>query len=197
MKTYNCCSVYIHTNKTNGKVYIGMTTRPVEKRWQNGKGYHSMRFGRAIKKYGWDGFDHIVVASDLLRQDAFKLEKELIDKYDATNPANGYNEALGGGGGGMYNKHHTNEAKQKISQFSKERGFTEEHKKHISEAKSGAKHHRAKPVYQYDLDGKLIKVWEYASLATKQLGINKGNIGEVCYGRRKTAGGFVWSYEAR
>lgn len=31
--------------------------------------------------------------------------------------------------------------------------------------------------------------------ASKELKINKGNIGETCNGHRKSAGGFIWKYE--
>ena len=31
--------VYIHTNKINGKRYIGQTCQPLERRFANGKGY--------------------------------------------------------------------------------------------------------------------------------------------------------------
>lgn len=199
MKTYQDRDhqVYMHINKFNGKVYIGITSRSVKDRWQNGKGYHGMRFERAIKKYGWDGFEHIVIAKGLSQKEACAMEKDLIAEYDATNREKGYNSALGGEGGGMYGKHHTEEAKRKIKEARIRDGFTEEHKRHISESKQGAKHHHAKPVYQYSRDGKLIKVWEYMSLAAKELGINKANIGEACNGNRKSAGGFCWAYEPR
>lgn len=55
-------TVYMHENKTNHKKYIGITSKPPEKRWKNGANYqncHAMR--RAIEKYGWDGFDHIIL----------------------------------------------------------------------------------------------------------------------------------------
>lgn len=187
----------MHINKKNGKVYIGITSQEVEDRWMNGKGYSSMYFSRAIAKYGWEGFDHVVIANGLTKEEACSLEKELICRYDATNHEKGYNCAKGGEGGGMYKKHHTEEAKQKIREARIRDGFTEEHKKHISESKQGAKHHFAKPVYQYSRDGNLIKVWEYMSLASKELGINKANLGEACNGNRKSAGGFCWAYEPR
>ena len=101
----------------------------------------------------------------------------------------------GGGGGGMYKKHHTEEAKEKISKARKEIGFSAEHKKHISEAKSGTKHHQAKKVYQYTKDMEFIKEWSYMTEASNELGICKGNISLCCLGKRPSAGGFVWKYE--
>lgn len=192
MKQY---TVYKHTNKINGKVYIGITCQNVKDRWGRGSTYQAQHFGRAIKKYGWDSFEHLIIAKCLSRKDACELERLLIKAYDSTNPQKGYNEALGGDGGGMYKKHHTKESKEKISKARKKNGFTETHKKHISESKQGVKHHFAKKVFQYTKDGEFIKEWEYMSLAAKELKISKGNIGQVCNGNRKTAGGFIWKYE--
>ena len=36
----NCWSVYVHTNITNGKKYVRITSRSVERRWQNGNEYN-------------------------------------------------------------------------------------------------------------------------------------------------------------
>lgn len=59
-------TVYMHTNKTNLKRYIGITGQTVQERWRDGKGYKScILFNRAIQKYGWDGFEHEIVASNL------------------------------------------------------------------------------------------------------------------------------------
>lgn len=191
----NSYIVYKHTNKNNGKVYIGMTCQNAEDRWKNGHGYHNQHFNNAIEKYGWANFSHEVIAENLSKEDACELERILIKAYDATDPSKGYNQSLGGDGGGMYKKHHSEETKKRISQARKEAGFTEEHKKHISESKSGANHHFAKKVYQYTKDGKFIREWDYMSLAAEELHIYKANICGVCNGRRKTAGGYVWSYE--
>ena len=53
----------------------------------------------------------------------------------------------------------------------------------------------SKRVCQIDLNGKLIKTWDCATDAQRELGVNQTCICEVCKGRRKTAGGFVWIYE--
>ena len=112
--------VYIHRNKTNGKVYVGITCRPLEERWNNGKGYNpDSHFGRAIQKYGWDGFEHEIVRENLCRADANEHEKKLIQQYDSTNREKGYNTTEGGdGSAGMK---HTDETKTKLSEMAKER----------------------------------------------------------------------------
>ena len=188
-------TVYKHTNKINGKVYIGITKRPVLERWRVGKGYKSQYFSRAIAKYGWDNFDHEIIDTGLSKRDACQREKALIKAHKSHLTAYGYNMTWGGDGGGMLNHCHTDSAKEKIRIARKRIGFSEKHKQHISIAKTGLNHHFAKKVYQYDKSGNFIKEWPYMSLAANQLNISKGNIGEVCNGNRKTAGGFIWKYE--
>lgn len=91
--------VYVHTNKTNGKRYVGITSMEPEKRWANGHGYRSnVLFYRAIQKYGWDGFDHDILACGLTKQEACKMEVAMIANYDLVNPKKGYNLDHGGNG---------------------------------------------------------------------------------------------------
>lgn len=54
---------------------------------------------------------------------------------------------------------------------------------------------KKRPILQYSLDGKFIKEWEAISYASKDLGINPGNIANVAKGVTKTAGGFLWRYK--
>ena len=73
--------VYVHTSPNNKK-YIGITSmNPPERRWKNGAGYsHNLYFSNAIKKYGWDGFSHDIIASNLTKDEAENFEKILILK---------------------------------------------------------------------------------------------------------------------
>lgn len=93
-----CWTVYVHTNKINGKKYIGITSRKPEVRWEkDGKGYREGKFRYAIQKYGWDNFDHEIIATGLTNDEANKMEIELIDKFNTRDDNYGYNIVIGGG----------------------------------------------------------------------------------------------------
>lgn len=95
--------VYIHKNILNGKVYVGQTCNLSERWRNNGKNYfNSIKFYNAIKKYGWDNFTHEVAYSNLNKQAADKLEKELIHKYNSIEE--GYNLKEGGSRGELSTK---------------------------------------------------------------------------------------------
>ena len=67
----------MHKNKINDKVYIGITSRDAKDRWGvNGSGYgeQQIAFKNAIDKYGWDGFEHIIIAENLTQQEASEME---------------------------------------------------------------------------------------------------------------------------
>lgn len=113
--------VYCHTNKTNGKRYVGITSRNTKERWQGGKNYkHNAHFTSAIKKYGWDGFDHEVIITGVDKEYAESFEKMLINLYHSQDRLYGYNKSSGG------------ESASGVK-------FTEERKKKISDALTGIK----------------------------------------------------------
>lgn len=66
----------------------------------------------------------------------------------------------------------------------------------MSDAKKGKSSNRkGKPVNQFSLDGKLISTYKSIKEAAVHNNIDKCNIGSVCKGIRKSAGGFIWKYE--
>ena len=95
MKENNWC-VYMHTNKSNGKKYIGISKNPQARWGSNGHRYKKQYFGDAIKKYGWDGFVHEILFSGLSEHDACEKEIQLISKYKTCNSKYGYNILPGG-----------------------------------------------------------------------------------------------------
>jgi hypothetical protein len=95
-------TVYMHVNKTNNKKYIGITSQKPERRWKNGLGYTSQYFANAIKKYGWDGFDHFILCDGLEENEAKEMEMALIAEHNTTDADLGYNCTLGGDGSSKY-----------------------------------------------------------------------------------------------
>ena len=159
-------TVYVHISP-NGKRYYGTTKLKVKKRWRRGNGYKNNKyFTEAIEKYGWDNFEHIIVAKGLPKDDAYWLEEELIKAWDTTNRDKGYNIEKGGKYGAkglkrseeakkkmsesrpdisgennpMYGKHHTEETRKKLSKANSGKHPSEEARKKMSKARIG-KHH--------------------------------------------------------
>ena len=100
--------VYCHTNKINGKKYIGITCQDAEVRWgYKGNNYLQKQpyFAAAIKKYGWENFTHEILFEGLTAQEAHDKEIELIAYYHTyvgDSECWGYNLTRGGFGGVKY-----------------------------------------------------------------------------------------------
>lgn len=136
--------VYAHIFP-NGKIYIGITSQLVQRRWRNGKAYSSnVRMTRAINKYGWDNIEHQILFDGLAQSTAEQIEKELIYRLSLQDESRGYNIA----GGGTHPQH-SEETRRKIGEKSFGRTHTEKFKKWISEKNSGpgnymfGRHHSA------------------------------------------------------
>lgn len=124
----NTWCVYMHINIVNNKVYIGQTCKqPPEHRWGNGSGYREDTqpvFYRAIQKYGWENFEHRIVAEGLTKEEANQMEIELIAEYKSNchrynNPSYGYN--MTDGGEGSVGHKHSDTTRAILSEIAKER----------------------------------------------------------------------------
>lgn len=151
----NNYTVYIHTSPSL-KSYIGITGQKLNERWRNGNGYpNNNYFTYAIKKYGWDNFEHIIIASNITKEEACNFEVLLIEKLHTTNRKYGYNISSGGENGNPYagkTKEEIDEIRRKISEsckglHSKENNpmwgkhLSEETRKKMSDLRKGEKHH--------------------------------------------------------
>lgn len=139
----NYC-VYVHISPS-GKIYVGQTGVGIEKRWgKNGKRYLHKKgdkythpaFANAILKYGWDCFNHEIVASSLTKEEADNFEKLLIKELDTMNPKYGYNCMSGGSNGS-----HSEESRKKISESRKGRKLSEETKRKMAESANRGEDH--------------------------------------------------------
>ena len=217
-------TVYQHKNKINGKNYFGITSRnPVERWRKDGSGYKtSPHFYSAIQKYGWDNFEHIILFTNLTKEEACLKEKELIKQYNSMNREYGYNSTSGGemfvmneetkqkisnsmkGKKNGLNHPCSEEKKRKISEAQKGRSFTEEHKQKLSEAAkkrhvpcSEEKKQKLSKNYPHKKKvycQELDTVYESVQECGRQLGIPATNISKLCRGRGKTLNGYHLKY---
>jgi len=157
--------VYMHI-APNGKKYIGITGGKVSRRWRkDGTGYKGQAFYNAIKKYGWDNFEHIIISDNLTQKEACQMEIDLIKKYKTTNKKHGYNRSTGG----------------EISSVGS-RWTQKQYKKFT------------KPIIQYTLDGKFVKEWNFLREIEESLGYSSTDISSCCLKKLRTSNGYVWRH---
>ena len=95
--------VYFVFCVVNGRGYIGKTNN-IKKRWSGhcGKFSSCKHLSRAVQKYGREQFRVWVLHSNLSEEQAYSIEKNLIDQLDMIK--NGYNMVDGGSGFGSGDK---------------------------------------------------------------------------------------------
>ena len=160
--------VYMHVNKVNGKKYVGIT-KNATKRWRNGNGYcRNKHFFDAIKKYGWDGFAHLVMRIKMTLQEALKEEERLIALYRTQDKERGYNLSSGG-------EHPTQGEETRLLMSINHGGGTE-----------------CAPVMCVENGA----IYESINAASRATGINKKGISGCCRGIKhyNTAGGYHWEF---
>lgn len=212
--------IYKISNQINNKVYIGQTSRTIEKRWkdhQKSAIIDQTPLYRAMRKYGIDQF-HISeiekCSDDLLN------EREIywIDYYNSYY--NGYNATLGGNGHVKYSKEEIfslwqeGKTEREISNIlgcaSKVIvGALDSYEVPASERVSRSAQVRAQkngtPIEQYTLDGRYITTFSSSGEAETRTGISQDEINRCCIiAQRKrydtiyytsSAGGYIWKRE--
>ena len=107
----------------NGKQYIGITNN-VFRRWKHGEGYVTNKeMYKAIQQYGWENIRHNILADNLTRGEAQKLEKKYIKENDTIN--HGYNKSEGGAVGKSYLSYHVSEMLHKARVYPIMREYVE------------------------------------------------------------------------
>ena len=222
MRTYY---VYMHINKINNKAYIGLTSRTnPEYRWRKGDGYSTQpKFYRAILKYGWDSFEHIIIESNLSKAAAKQLERQLIKQYDTI--ANGYNVDEGGSANTHLKKaiYLIDKYKNILAEFSCAEdaahelglnassitGCCNSPHRHLTlhgylfcykdnydafVIKEKLCHPNSKKICQVSNTGKIIATYNSIQQAARLNNLSASHITACCKGKRNSIGGYFWSY---
>lgn len=217
--------VYEHVNLFNNKRYIGITSQIPEVRWQRGSGYRENTiFFRAIKKYGWDNFEHNILYEGLSNREALEIESTLIKKYKSLgvsyNISDGYEELgiskripiivydTGGNYVGAYISIHKASIELGIPETNITMALS--NKYNITQAKGyvflkegdnildkvNKRHSSARrPVIQLTKNEQILAEFNSVSDAANSLGCGTGSISNCLKGRYKTAAGYKWRYK--
>ncbi|CAB4130667.1 grpIintron_endo, group I intron endonuclease [uncultured Caudovirales phage] len=133
---------YLIRNKINGKGYIGITTRSIERRWYEHRFVENScgkLLSKSIKKYGEEFFEITVLASAIDCVENLKeLEKQLISQNNTVVPL-GYN--LTSGGDGVFGFKHSKESIERMSAQRRGKKQSESTKQKMHEAHLGEKNH--------------------------------------------------------
>lgn len=174
------------------KWYIGQTVEPKMRFYRHIKSLvhkDNNYFHRALRKYGLENFVYCILEENVLRENLNMKEQEWIEYYDSFY--NGYNMTTGGG-----QTIFSEESRRKLSNSLKGRDVWNKGKTGIYSEETIQKMSIAKnkSVIQYDLNDNYIDVFNSISDAGHKLNINLTSISQVCQGKRRQAGGFIWKY---
>ena len=217
--------IYITTNLTNGKKYIGshLTSNINDNYLGSG-----VILKKAIKKYGKSNFQREIIAQLDNIDNMKELEEYYIEYYNAYNSNLFYNATKHAAGitkctwgdkisksmiGHTFNlgKTQSQDTKNKISESNKGKTRSKEFKLNRSKRMSGntcalgnklsletrnlISKNKSKSIIQYSLNLDFIKEWYSTTEVFNTLKIDGGGISNVLNGKRKTAGGFIWKFK--
>ncbi len=209
--------VYKVTNQETKEIYIGITTNSILVRKSDqilkSKSDKKTKFYSAIATFGADNFkwEQIDTANSI--EELAKKERDYIRAYNSKEK--GLNSDIGGGikkpiyqynlEGKLVNTYDSlksagesiKTSKKQLSKVclsvNKKLGDYYWTYDYVEKFKP-TKDLRKKKVYQYSMEGELLKEYESVSLASKETKINKSSISKVCRNERKSSGGYKWEY---
>lgn len=116
-----CGIIYKVTNTINGKIYIGKTIQPLNKRKYTHKSYSKKDvltrkniFHNAIRKYGWDAFKWEILC-ECIDYDILSLTETMKIIVNNSHYIDGHGYNMTYGGEGCIGYKHTKTSREKIS----------------------------------------------------------------------------------
>lgn len=193
--------IYKITNP-KGKIYIGKSIN-LENRKKSYSRLSQIKgqplIYNSIIKYGWE--NHMFeIQEECSLEEINDREIYWINTFNCIKE--GLNLKQGGEGG---NHHPETILKMRNTKLNKKQpwsipqatimGKANKGKIRTEEFKNNVRLNNSKPILQYDKQGNFIKEWECGYDAARFLGKQNSAISECCYGKRKTAYGYIWKFK--
>ena len=181
--------------ETNEVRYVGKTVSPLHKRlsshYRDKKHSYKTHWISTLKE---KNLKPIIKLIEICNENNWEeREKFWIAYYRKNSNLTNY---LDGGQGQQKGYKHTDEVKEKIrlAAIKNTKGKFYKGQTFVSEINKKRAESNKKVVYQYGINGVLIKKWAGIIDASKELNIDKNNIRAVLVGKTLTAGGYIWSF---
>lgn len=166
--------VYIITNKVNKKVYIGKASSLFNRLTAHRNKLNNNNHPNKYLQSDWNKYKEENFSFGILHV----CDKELISKIEAEEINNHKSDIREFG----YNILHGSENP------TEEKGHSEETKAYLRKMK-------LEPVIQYDKDMNYLYTWKNIFIASNLLRLNTTCVSNVCRGRQKTTGGFIFKFK--
>lgn len=217
--------IYMATNLTTGKAYIGVTTKSlscrINKHYRDSVRY-TYAFANALRKYPPDNWKWTILYEDIPRDTLGLAETCMIFVHDTYN--NGYNSTMGGEDNPMnyascrrkvslskLGKPRPDQSRR-ITLINKNREYTGEMRSRISDRTSGARNSMygkshsvtsrlaiaqqlGSRSFRVYQNGELIGTWINKKECARALGIDNSSITKYLNKGRKNSLGFTFVYE--
>ena len=201
-------TIYKIQNNINNKIYIGLTTRNVNIRWEEHKKaalsdaeeFENIHLYNGMRKYGLNNFSFSIIETNIIDFNILnEREKYWIAFYNSYQ--NGYNMNMGG------NSHYLYDYEKIQSLWLKDNTLTQQQISNIigcslstvyMALKSLPDYCNHREVEMYDLNNKLINTFystRQASLLVFGDLSHRSSIKAACDERQNTAYGYIWHYK--
>ena len=195
--------IYLLTNTTNGKLYVGQTTRDFEKRmYEHANCYKypnpaNKHLASAIKNDTWEAFSKEIIFETTSLNELNEKEEYYVLFYNSRNPDFGYNKKAGG-------ENHTATDEQKQAQSDRSKGenaywYNKERDEETIEKIRQTKKDQgiSNSVICYDINTlQEIKRYDSIEQACRETGTTRPTIVNHCKNKPSIIfGKFVWRYE--
>lgn len=205
--------IYKLQNKQSGKIYIGQTTRSLEKRLKEHFRHKKSPISKALRSKGIEGFRATIIDHAHSREELNEKEKFWISYYDCLVP-NGYNICTGGEG--AIGWHPTDEQRSKMRESHIGLAVGEKNpmygktgelnnfygKKHTDETRKRMSEHAKSRNLTYGKNPRARKVecintgevFDSVKEAAEKYGLARTSVNNCCRGYRNSCFGYEWRY---
>ena len=188
--------IYQWTNKRNGKKYVGSHIGEIDDGYIGSGKYFKNAYNKEPNNFKREILQ--IIESNKIKEDIKKLEEKFLSNLNVADSPDYYNISSTYFGGDVYSSLNIEDQISMVAKRSEALRLDRlNNPKKYKEAyikSSETRKFNSPDIYQFTIDGKLIKKHNCLHDACKEVNASKGNIHSAANGIRNKASGYRWSY---